>query len=47
METCARCHQPMTCGHTLTLDACRKTWRLCCLCTGELTTTLDRQPAPA
>jgi hypothetical protein len=38
METCELCGTPMVCAHLVSLDATRASWRLCCLCTGELIT---------
>ena len=41
-EQCAKCKSPTVAGHSLTLDAARRMWRLCCLCTTELLQELDK-----
>jgi hypothetical protein len=45
-EQCAKCGNQTIAGHSLTLDASRRMWRLCCLCTAEFVNELDATPAP-
>jgi len=40
-ETCRCCGTPMVLGHTVSLDAARATWRICCLCAAELIERLN------
>lgn len=47
MEICAKCKQPVICGHSISLDALRRTWRLCCLCAAELIAQFDREQEDA
>jgi len=37
------CKMPMVCGHSVSVDASRRMWRLCCMCTAELTAKLDSE----
>ena len=46
METCAKCRQPMICGHAVMIDV-RIHCRLCCLCTAELIAALGQVPEEA
>jgi hypothetical protein len=40
-ETCDKCRTPTITGHSWTLDAGRRLWRLCCICTDQLIHDLD------
>ncbi len=41
-KTCAMCGQPSVTMHVLMLLGTEKQWDICCLCTAEMTSRLNR-----